>query len=112
MVTGFIRLNGMTVGAVANRWKVFDEEANVAEEFDGSLSANGAQKAADFVRFCDAFNIPVLTLTNVSGFKASDYDEKHLASGGGPPGRRICRGHGAQGKCDHRQGITATPMWS
>ena len=39
MVTGFIRLNGMTVGAVANRWKVFDEEANVAEEFDGSLSA-------------------------------------------------------------------------
>ena len=81
MVTGFIRLNGMTVGAVANRWKVFDEEANVAEEFDGSLSANGAQKAADFVRFCDAFNIPVLTLTNVSGFKASDYDEKHLAAG-------------------------------
>ena len=80
MVTGFIRLNGMTVGAVANRWKVFDEEANVAEEFDGSLSANGAQKAADFVRFCDAFNIPVLTLTNVSGFKASDYDEKHLAA--------------------------------
>ena len=79
-VTGFIRLNGMTVGAVANRWKVFDEEANVAEEFDGSLSANGAQKAADFVRFCDAFNIPVLTLTNVSGFKASDYDEKHLAA--------------------------------
>ena len=80
MVTGFIRLNGMTVGAVANRWKVFDEEANVAEEFDGSLSANGAQKAADFVRFCDAFNIPVLTLTNVSGFKASDYVEKHLAA--------------------------------
>ena len=52
----------------------------MAEEFDGSLSANGAQKAADFVRFCDAFNIPVLTLTNVSGFKASDYDEKHLAA--------------------------------
>ena len=79
MVTGFIRLNGMTVGAVANRWKIFDEEANVAAEFDGSLSADGAQKAADFVNFCDAFNIPVLTLTNVSGFKAAEYEEKHLA---------------------------------
>lgn len=79
MVTGFIRLNGMTVGAVANRWKIFDEEASVAAEFDGSLSADGAQKAADFVNFCDAFNIPVLTLTNVSGFKAAEYEEKHLA---------------------------------
>ena len=79
MVTGFIRLNGMTVGAVANRWKIFDEEASVAAEFDGSLSADGAQKAADFVNFCDAFNIPVLTLTNVSGFKAAEYEEKHMA---------------------------------
>ena len=53
MVTGFIKLNGMTVGAVA--------------------------KAAEFVQFCDAFNIPVLTLTNVSGFTASEYDEKRIA---------------------------------
>ena len=48
-------------------------------EFDGSLSADGAEKAAEFVQFCDAFNIPVLTLTNVSGFTASEYDEKRLA---------------------------------
>ena len=67
MVTGFIRLNGMTVGAVANRSKVYNEEAEVVAEFDGSLSADGAKKAAEFVSFCDAFNIPVLTLTNVSG---------------------------------------------
>lgn len=79
MVTGFIRLNGMTVGAVANRSKVYNEESEVIAEFDGSLSADGAAKAAEFVEFCDAFNIPVLTLTNVSGFKASEYDEKHLA---------------------------------
>ncbi len=44
MVTGFIRLNGMTVGAVANRWKIFDEEASVAAEFDGSLSAGGRRR--------------------------------------------------------------------
>ena len=79
MVTGFIRLNGMTVGAVANRSKVYNEEAEVVAEFDGSLSADGAAKAAEFVEFCDAFNIPVLSLTNVTGFKASVYEEKHLA---------------------------------
>ena len=79
MVTGFIKLNGMTVGAVANRSKVYNEEAEVEAEFDGSLSADGAEKAAEFVQFCDAFNIPVLTLTNVSGFTASKYDEKRIA---------------------------------
>ena len=79
MVTGFIRLNGMTVGAVANRSKVYDAEANLVAEFDGSLSARGAKKAAEFVEFCDAFNIPVLTLTNVNGFAASKCSEKNLA---------------------------------
>ena len=79
MVTGFIRLNGMTVGAVANRSKVYNEEAEAVAEFDGSLSADGAKKAAEFVKFCDAFNIPVLTLTNVTGFKAGECEEKSLA---------------------------------
>lgn len=79
MVTGFIRLNGMTVGAVANRSKVYNEESEVAAEFDGSLSADGAAKAAEFIEFCDAFNIPVLSITNVSGFAATVYDEAHLA---------------------------------
>ena len=79
MVTGFIRLNGMTVGAVANRSKVYNEKSEIEAQFDGSLSADGARKAARFVNFCDAFNIPVLTLTNVTGFKACEYDEKNLA---------------------------------
>ena len=79
MVTGFIRLNGMTVGAVANRTVLYDEEGNRAEEFHAELSARGCEKAAGFVRFCDAFNIPVLTLTNTSGFKASKCTEKKIA---------------------------------
>ena len=79
MVTGFIRLNGSTVGAVANRSVVYDEEGKEAEKFDGSLSARGARKAADFVNFCDAFGIPVLTLTNVSGYKATLCSEKMMA---------------------------------
>ena len=64
MVTGFIHLNGMTVGAVANG--------------EQEMSARGAQKAAEFVEFCDAFNIPVLTITNVKGFKASLCTERNI----------------------------------
>lgn len=78
MVTGFIKLNGMTIGAIANRTKVYDEEQNMTNEFDGSLTAKGCEKAAEFVNFCDAFNIPVLTLTNVNGFNATVCQEKKL----------------------------------
>lgn len=79
VVTGFLRLNGATVGAVANRTEIYDAEGNKTEEFDGTISARGARKAADFVKFCDAFDIPVLTLTNVTGFKATLCNEKMMA---------------------------------
>lgn len=79
MVTGFLRLNGTTVGAVANRTEKYDDEGSLAESYDCALSARGAQKAAEFVNFCDAFEIPVLTLTNVAGFKACKCSEKLMA---------------------------------
>lgn len=79
VATGFIRLNGATIGAVANRSEICDAEGNKTEEFDGTLSARGARKAAGFVKFCDAFDIPVLTLTNVTGFKATLCNEKMMA---------------------------------
>ncbi len=66
MVVGFIKLNGMTVGAVANK--------------EDSLSTDGCKKAASFVNFCDAFNIPVVTFTNVAGYKATKEEEKTIAS--------------------------------
>ena len=78
MVTGFMKLNGITVGAVANRATVYDEEGK-AEELGTALTAEGCEKAADFVNFCDAFNIPVLTLTNASGFAATVDNEKRIA---------------------------------
>ena len=65
MVTGLIKLNGMTVGAVANN--------------NTEMTARGALKAAEFVNFCDAFNIPVLSLTNVKGYKASMCTERNIA---------------------------------
>lgn len=79
MVTGFIRLNGMTVGAVANRSELLDENGQVTEKLGAVLTAKGAEKAADFVQFCDAFDIPVLTLTNVTGYEATVCSEKRIA---------------------------------
>ncbi len=79
MVTGFIRLNGNTVGVVANRTEVYGEDGELVESYDCALSAKGAEKAADFVNFCDAFQIPVLSLTNVAGFKACKCSEKKIA---------------------------------
>lgn len=79
MATGFIRLNGMTVGAVANRSKVYDAEGELSEETGDKLTVRGCKKAKDFVDFCDAFGIPVLTLTNVTGFAASKCAEKNIA---------------------------------
>ena len=79
MVTGLIKLNGMTVGAVANCSEVYDAEGKKAESFDKSLTAQGCNKAAEFVQFCDAFSIPVLTITNVNGLKNCMCSEKKLA---------------------------------
>lgn len=80
MVTAFIKLNGITVGAVANRTEVYDGEGNKTEEFPSVLTSKGAEKAAKFVSFCDAFGIPVLTLTNVTGFKADMHSERKIAN--------------------------------
>ncbi|MCR5668793.1 MAG: carboxyl transferase [Lachnospiraceae bacterium] len=73
MVTGFIKLNGVTTGVVGNREKCGEEE------FETVLSARGCEKATTFVEFCDAFDIPVLTLTNVDGYKSCVCAEKKLA---------------------------------
>ena len=58
IVTGFIRMEGSTVGVVANQPLVLA----------GVLDINSSRKAARFVRFCDCFNIPILTLVDVPGF--------------------------------------------
>lgn len=79
MVTGFIQIDGITIGAVANRTAVYDENGEKAEKFDAQLTVDGCYKAADFVNFCNAFEIPVLTLTNVKGFEATLRSEKAIA---------------------------------
>ncbi|AWM29161.1 acyl-CoA carboxylase subunit beta [Sinorhizobium fredii] len=58
IITGFIRMEGQTVGVVANQPMVLA----------GCLDIDSSRKAARFVRFCDAFSIPILTLVDVPGF--------------------------------------------
>ena len=58
IVIGFARFNGISVGIVANQ----------PNYLAGVLDINASRKAARFVRFCDAFNIPIVTLVDVPGF--------------------------------------------
>ena len=58
MVVAFIRIMGSPVGVIANNPRFFA----------GVLDVNSSDKAARFIRFCDAFNIPILTFTDVPGF--------------------------------------------
>lgn len=58
IVTCFARFNGQSVGIIANQPKYLA----------GVLDINASRKAARFVRFCDAFNIPIVTLVDVPGF--------------------------------------------
>lgn len=58
IIVGYMRLNGETVGVVANQPMVLA----------GCLDIASSKKAARFVRFCDSFNIPILTLVDVPGF--------------------------------------------
>jgi propionyl-CoA carboxylase beta chain len=66
IVIGFGRLNGKTIGILANQPKVLA----------GTLDINSSVKGARFVRFCDAFNIPILTLEDVPGFLPG-VDQEH-----------------------------------
>ena len=78
MVTAFIRLNGVTVGCVANRTERY-EDGKKADEFEAALSGKGCDKAVELISFCDAFSIPLLTLTNVNGYKAKMCSERRIA---------------------------------
>lgn len=61
IVTGFAKFDGMTTGVIANK---------------GLITAESAEKASSFVKFCDSFNIPVLTLTDVAGYEKSAVEEQ------------------------------------
>ena len=70
MTTGFIKLNGSTVGVVAN---------TKTDKKEAVLGSCGCAKAAEFITFCDAFDIPVLSLSSVKNFGSCMNCEKKLA---------------------------------
>ena len=65
IIVGFAHMNGRSVGVVANQPKVLA----------GVLDINASRKASRFVRFCDAFNIPLVTLVDVPGFLCGTQQE-------------------------------------
>ena len=96
ILVGFARLGGRPVGIVAN------QPAHLA----GTLDIDASVKGARFVRFCDAFNIPLVTFEDVPGFLPGTRAgvRRHH-----PPRReaavRVCRGDGAEADRDHAQGL-------
>ena len=69
MVTGFGRVNGATVGFVANQ----------NSKYEGRLTVYGCKKAARFVHFCDSFSIPVVTVVDSMGMKVSAAPQGELS---------------------------------
>lgn len=60
IIVGFVRFNGITTGIIAN---------------NGFMNVTGAQKAGEFLNICDAFNIPIVTLTDVKGYEKTKDEE-------------------------------------
>lgn len=61
IISGFIRLDGITTGVIANT---------------GFIGIDGVRKAGEFINICDAFNIPIVTFTDVGGYSALHIDEQ------------------------------------
>jgi acetyl-CoA carboxylase carboxyltransferase component len=65
MITAFARMNGQVAGIIANQ----------PQFLAGSIDINASDKATRFIRFCDAFNIPLLTIADVTGFLPGSHQE-------------------------------------
>lgn len=65
MITAFARMNGSVIGIIANQ----------PNHLAGCLDINASDKATRFIRFCDAFNIPLLTIADVPGFLPGSHQE-------------------------------------
>lgn len=78
MVTGFLTLNGIRVGAVGNASVLYDENGEKTADLAKGLTAGGCEKAAEFLHFCNIHDIPVLSVTAADGFEATENTEERL----------------------------------
>ncbi len=96
ILIGFARLDGRPVGIVANQPAVLA----------GTLDIDASVKAARFVRFCDAFNIPLVTFEDVPGFLPGTVQEYGgIIRHGAKLLFALCRSDGAEGHGDHAQSL-------
>ena len=96
IVVGFGRVEGRPVGVVANQ----------PMQFAGCLDIDASEKAARFVRTCDAFNIPVLTFVDVPGFlPGTDQEWDGIIRRGAKLHLRLRRGDRPEGHRHHPQGV-------
>ena len=96
IVVGFARLDGRSVGIVANQPSILA----------GTLDINASVKGARFVRFCDCFNIPLVTFEDVPGFttrNGAGVWRHHQARS--QAALRLRRGNGSKGYSHHAQGL-------
>ena len=101
IVVGFARMDGRSVGIVAN------QPAFLA----GCLDIDSSVKGARFVRFCDAFNIPILTFEDVPGFlPGTDAGVRRHHPARREAAVRLRRSHRPQDHRDHAQRPTAAPI--
>ncbi len=96
IVVGFARIGGRSVGVVANQPRVLA----------GCLDINASIKAARFVRFCDAFNIPLVTFVDVPGFlPGTDQEFGGIITPRRQAALRVRRGDRSEGDAHHPQGL-------
>ena len=101
IVVGFARLGGRAVGVVANQPAVLA----------GCLDIDASVKAARFVRFCDAFNIPLITFEDVPGFLPGVQQSTAASSARAPSCLRVCGKRPAEDH-GHHEKDTAGPTAS
>ncbi len=83
MTAALMKIGGSTVGVIANRTALYNAEGGEDASFDALLTAGGCEKAASLVRFCDAFELPVISLTNVRGFASTVEEEGKVGTAAG-----------------------------
>ncbi len=74
LITGFISLGGITTGILANS----DNKVGDQEKKRERMSADDFSKGTDFVKYCDAYQIPLLTILHSEGFETSEHSERRL----------------------------------
>lgn len=79
MVTGFLKLNGILVGAIGNASALYDAKGEKRADLPKGLTPGGCRKAAQFVHFCNAFGLNLLTVGAADGFEKSARSQARLS---------------------------------